>query len=122
MNRLIAALQIAGVGALLALGVAAPAKASEPCHTIFKAGLGYVDSCTLQQRSPYADLPARTATPPPPPSPAVVVVVVPAPVVNVKVTVKTPPAATPTPGCGYLVNVLGRCPLPGERFDLGPWS
>lgn len=114
-RRLVTAAQFATVGALLAVGIAAKTEASGPCQTIFKAHVGVVDSCTGEPASPYRDLPTRTPTPTPQPAP--IVIVVPAPVVNVKVTVKTQaPVATPTPSCGYWVNVLGRCPVPGDSF------
>lgn len=116
MTRLAAALQLAGVSALLAAGIASHASAAG-CTTVFKAGLGYVDACTLQQRRPYADLPTRTPTPAPQPAP--VVIVVPAPLVNVNITVNNvAPTPEPWASCYSMWLYLGRCPLPGEKFNL----
>lgn len=116
--RIVSAIQLAGVGVLLAAAIVGKASA-EPCNTIFKVGAGYVDSCTLQQRSPYADLPTRTPTPTAPPQPEPVVIVVPAPVVNVKVTINNiAPTPAPWASCYSMWLYLGRCPLPGETFNL----
>jgi hypothetical protein len=108
-----------GAAAVLTLAAHGAAEAGG-CNTIFKAGLGYVDGCTLEQRSPYADIPVRVVQAPPVVivEHEIVYVTLPAqaarkPKIPVPYTYVAPP---PSPSCGYLVNVLGRCPAPGDKW------
>lgn len=62
MNRL----KLAALGALLAAGIAAHGTAEAgPCHAIFVAGEGVVDSCTGKHRDYHPD---------PPPEPTIIYV------------------------------------------------
>lgn len=95
---------------------ASVASADGGCHAIFKAGHGYIDSCTGEQRSPYIDL----VYPTPKPAPVVVVerevVYVQVPAVK-KSSIPVPyPYIQPVQNCGYVFNILGRCPVAGDKW------